>query len=190
MKKKSTFSWVLEFAGRRIKYFCWSVVLAVIGVALSFGPYLIMSDMVVQLLNGNKEWSYYFSKLILMAICWILRLTCHSISTSLSHMGTFNVLGTVRRQLCEKLSKIPLGSVLSDNSGTYKNIIVERVDSMETTLAHIIPEFSANILLPIVIFVYLISLDWRMGLANLISVVIGGILCAGMFVKSGNGLNT
>lgn len=45
MKKKSTFSWVLEFAGRRIKYFGWSVVLAVIGVALSFGPYLIMSDM-------------------------------------------------------------------------------------------------------------------------------------------------
>ena len=187
MKKKSTFSWVLEFAGRRIKYFGWSVVLAVIGVALSFGPYLIMSDMVVQLLNGNKDWNYYFSKILLMAACWVLRLLCHSISTSLSHMGTFNVLGTVRRQLCEKLSKIPLGSVLSDNSGTYKNIIVERVDSMETTLAHIIPEFSANILLPIVIFVYLISLDWRMGLANLISVVIGGILCAGMFVKSGNG---
>ena len=187
MKKKSTFSWVLEFAGRRIKYFGWSVVLAVIGVALSFGPYLFMSDMVVQLLNGNKDWNYYFSKILLMAACWVLRLLCHSISTSLSHMGTFNVLGTVRRQLCEKLSKIPLGSVLSDNSGTYKNIIVERVDSMETTLAHIIPEFSANILLPIVIFVYLISLDWRMGLANLISVVIGGILCAGMFVKSGNG---
>ena len=187
MKKKSTFSWVLEFAGRRIKYFGWSVVLAVIGVALSFGPYLFMSDMVVQLLNGNKDWNYYFSKILLMAACWVLRLLCHSISTSLSHMGTFNVLGTVRRQLCDKLSKIPLGSVLSDNSGTYKNIIVERVDSMETTLAHIIPEFSANILLPIVIFVYLILLDWRMGLANLISVVIGGILCAGMFVKSGNG---
>ena len=76
MKKKSTFSWVLEFAGRRIKYFGWSVVLAVIGVALSFGPYLIMSDMVVQLLNGNKDWNYYFSKILLMAACWVLRLLC------------------------------------------------------------------------------------------------------------------
>ena len=159
MKKKSTFSWVLEFAGRKIKYFGWSVVLAIIGVALSFAPYLIMSDMVVQLLDGNKDWTYYLDKVILMAVCWLLRLICHSVSTSLSHMGTFNVLGGVRRQLCEKLSTIPLGSVLADNSGAYKNIIVERVDSMETTLAHIIPEFTANIILPIVIFGYLLSID-------------------------------
>lgn len=41
---------------------------------------------------------------------------------------------------------------MKDNSGSYKNIIVERVDSMETTLAHIIPEFTANILLLVVMF--------------------------------------
>ena len=187
MKKKSTLSWVLEFAGRKSKYFGWSVVLAIFGVALSFAPYLLMSDMVVQLINGNKDWNYFLNKLILMAACWVLRLTLHSISTSLSHMGTFNVLGTVRRQLCEKLSTIPLGSVLADNSGAYKNIIVERVDSMETTLAHIIPEFTANIILPIVIFIYLLTVDWRMGLANLISVVIGGFLAGGMLLKSRGG---
>lgn len=187
MKKKSTLSWVLEFAGRKMKYFGWSVVLAILGVALSFAPYIVMSDIVVQLLNVNRDWNYYLSKMILMAVCWVLRLTLHSISTSLSHMGTFNVLGTVRRQLCEKLSTIPLGSVLADNSGTYKNIIVERVDSMETTLAHIIPEFTANIILPIVIFIYLLTVDWRMGLANLISVVIGGFLAGGMLLKSRGG---
>ncbi len=99
---------------------------------------------------------------------WIVRIVLHNLSTTLSHVATFNVLGGIRRQICEKLSKIPLGSVLDDNSGSYKNIIVERVDSMETTLAHIIPEFTANIQLPLVMFVYLILVDWRMALANLI----------------------
>jgi hypothetical protein len=61
---------------------------------------------------------------------WLIRMTLHSVSTSLSHIATFTVLGGIRQQLCEKLSKIPLGSVLDDNSGSYKNIIVERVDSM------------------------------------------------------------
>lgn len=42
------------------------------------------------------------------------------------------------RQLTAKLSRIPLGSVPDDHSGTYKNIIVERVDAMETTMAHMI----------------------------------------------------
>ena len=187
MKKRSTLSWILEFAGRKMKYFGWSVLLAIFGVALAFAPYLVVSDMVGQLLADNREWEYYLVKLLLLAGCWVLRLTLHSISTSLSHMGTFNVLGTVRRQLCEKLSTIPLGSVLSDNSGAYKNIIVERVDSMETTLAHIIPEFTANIILPIVIFIYLLTVDWRMGLANLISVLIGLVFAGVMLLKSRGG---
>ena len=103
----------------------------------------------------------------------MLRVLFHSVSTTLSHMATFHVLGSIRKQLCKKLSTIPLGSVLDDNSGTYKNIIVERVDSMETTLAHVVPEFTANILLPAVIFIYLLSIDWRVGLSNLIPAVIG-----------------
>ena len=74
--------------------------------------------------------------------------------------------------------------MLDDNSGSYKNIIVERVDSMETTMAHIIPEFTANILLPIVMFVYLMILDWRLGLSNFISAVIGLVFMSGMMTKS------
>ena len=70
--------------------------------------------------------------------------------------------------------------MLELSSGSYKNIIVERIDSMEKTLAHIIPEFTANILLPLVMFIYLLSLDWRLGLANLISLFIG-VAFAGTF---------
>ena len=187
MKKKSTISWIFEFAGRKINYFGWCVVLAIFGVALAFAPYLVISDIVSNHLQGNRDWDYYFGRILLMAGCWALRLTLHSLSTSLSHMGTFHVLGGVRKELCAKLTRIPLGSVLAGTSGSYKNIIVERVDSMETTLAHIIPEFTANIMLPVVIFVYLLTVDWRMGLANLISVVIGVFFAAGMLLKSRGG---
>ena len=183
-KKRGLLSWVLEFAGRKKSYYFGSVTLAILGVATSFIPYLLIADIVKNLLDNNKDSDYYLKMVILMAICWIVRVTLHSISTTLSHIATFNVLGGIREQLCEKLSKIPLGSVLDDNSGAYKNIIVERVDSMETTLAHIIPEFTANILLPLVMFIYIIKLDYRMGLANLISAVIGVAFAAVMMVKS------
>lgn len=183
-KKRGLLSWVLEFAGRKKSYYFGSVTLAILGVATSFIPYLLIADIVKNLLDNNKDSDYYLKMVILMAICWIVRVTLHSISTTLSHIATFNVLGGIREQLCEKLSKIPLGSVLDDNSGAYKNIIVERVDSMETTLAHVIPEFTANILLPMVMFIYIIKLDYRMGLANLISAVIGVVFAEVMMVKS------
>lgn len=184
MKKRSTFSWVIQFAGRKRSYYIGSVLLATLGVALSFIPYLIIARIVGKLISGNTDFSYYMNLVLIMGLCWVLRVVFHSISTSLSHVATFNVLGGIRTQLCKKLSTIPLGSVLDDNSGTYKNIIVERVDSMETTLAHIVPEFTANILLPAVMFIYLMVVDWRMGLANLISVVIGLFFATIMMAKS------
>ncbi|MBO4866879.1 MAG: ABC transporter ATP-binding protein [Ruminococcus sp.] len=186
-KKRSLLSWILEFAGRKKSYFGGSVVLAILGVAASFIPYLIMADIVEKLLCGNREWDYYLKQVLLMGLFWVIRVTLHSFSTSLSHVATFTVLGTIRKQLCEKLSKIPLGSVLDDNSGSYKNIIVDRVDSMETTLAHIVPEFTANIMLPVIMFCYLLTLDWRLGIANLAGAVIGLVCAAVMFARSKGG---
>jgi len=187
MKKRGLLSWVLEFAGRKRVYFGGSVLLAMLGVAASFVPYIIIANIVEQLLAGNKEWSFYFVQVLLMALFWLIRMTLHSCSTSLSHVATFTVLGGIRKQLCEKLSKIPLGSVLDDNSGSYKNIIVERVDSMETTLAHIVPEFTANLVLPVVMFLYIMTIDWRLGLANLVGAVIGLVFMAVMFARSTGG---
>lgn len=187
MKKRGLLSWVMEFAGRKKAFFGGSVILAMLGVAASFVPYLIIAKIVEQLLSGNREWNYYLKMVLLMALFWLIRMTLHSVSTSLSHVATFTVLGGIRKQLCEKLSRIPLGSVLDDNSGSYKNIIVERVDSMETTLAHIVPEFTANILLPIVMFIYILTIDWRLGLANFVGAIIGLIFMAIMMCKSKGG---
>ena len=186
-KKRGILSWILEFAGRKRAFFAGSVILAILGVAASFVPYLIIADIVSKLLSGNRAWDYYLTQVLLMGLFWLIRVTLHSCSTSLSHVATFTVLGGIRKQLCEKLSRIPLGSVLDDNSGTYKNIIVERVDSMETTLAHMVPEFTANLLLPIAMFIYLLTIDWRLGLANLVGAVIGIVFMAIMLVKSRGG---
>lgn len=184
MKKRSIISWIIEFMGEKKSCFLLSIILAIIGVAASFVPYLLIADIVKNLLAANHEAAYYVTMVAWMGICWILRVFLHSVSTSLSYVGTFHVLKDLRLRLTKKLTSIPLGSVLDSSSGSYKNIIVERIDAMEKTLAHIVPEFSANLLLPIVMFIYLLTLDWRLGLANLISVVIGLCFAAVMMFKS------
>ena len=65
---------------------------------------------------------------------------------------------------------MPLGTVLDLPSGSVKNVLVERIDSIETTMAHITPEFTSNLLVPIALLVYLFVLDWRMALAVLVTV--------------------
>ena len=116
-----------------------------------------------------------------MALCWILRYALHSVSTSLSHHATFNVLANTRIRLLDKLATLPLGTVLDRSSGSYKNIIVERVDSIETTLAHLLPEMTSNIVGAAAVLILLFVLDWRMGLSMLIVVPLGIICFMSMF---------
>lgn len=178
-KERSAVSWLAEFAGEKKNLYVASVIVAILGVACSIAPYIIIGDMVAKLINGNGDWQIYLKEGIIMAAFWVGRVTFHGISTACSHKATFHVLATIRKQLCDKLAKVPLGRVKDTSSGTLKNIMVERVDSIETTLAHIVPEFTANLLAPIAVFVYLLIIDWRMALVSLITLV------AGMFAFMG-----
>lgn len=67
------------------------------------------------------------------------------------------------------------------SSGGLKNILVERIDSIEPTLAHVVPEFTSNLLGPVMVLVYLFTIDWRMALVSLVTVPIGAACMAGMF---------
>lgn len=181
-EKKSIVQWLAEFAIRYKYLYIVSVISAVIGVLSGIIPYVIMGKIVSELIKGNNNMSFYVSQVIWMAIFWIIRIIGHAISTTCSHKATFHVLGNMRKRVCDKLSKLPLGYVKETPSGTLKNIIVERIDSIETTLAHILPEFTSNLLAPICVFIYLLVLDWRMALVSLISLPLGLIAYMGMMI--------
>ena len=87
--------------------------------------------------------------------------------------STYHTLRRVRQNLLSKLSRVPMGTILDTPSGQYKTTIVDRVEGMEPTLAHLLPEMTSNLLVPVSIAVYIFVLDWRMGLASLVTTVIG-----------------
>ncbi|MBQ7919032.1 MAG: ABC transporter ATP-binding protein [Lachnospiraceae bacterium] len=174
-------SYILKFAGDDKKDYIKSVILALMGVVFSLIPYLLMGDIVRKLMEGEKDFGLFLKEGLLMAVCWILRVVFHTASTNLSHKTTFRLLGNVRTALCDKLSRLPLGTVLDIPSGAMKNIIVERVDSMEPTLAHVVPEFTSNIAAPILMFIYLLTIDWRMALLSLATLPIAMVCMMSMF---------
>ena len=179
--KRSAASWLMELAeGRRGEY-ALSILTALLGVACSLVPYFIIIRIITALVNGTAEPAQCFSLCIWMALCWILRYVLHSVSTTLSHHATFHVLANTRVRLLNKLAALPLGTVLDRSSGSYKNIIVERVDSIETTLAHLLPEMTSNISGALAVLVLLFAEDWRMGLSMFIVLPLGIICFMSMF---------
>ena len=176
--KRSLFSWIGEFAGRKKSAYLLSVIFAILSVAFGILPYYFIARIVRELLEGSGDKSFCLYQCLYIAICWILNRILHAISTTMSHKATFEVLAGIRRNLTRKLAKMPLGDVLEESSGTYKNIIIERVDSMETTMAHMIPEVTSNVLIPILIFSFMISINWKLALLSLLSIPLGFLFFA------------
>ena len=181
-KKRSAFSWILEWAGQKRSAYVWSVVLAAGSVIFKVIPYFMIADVVKMFLDGNREFKAYLVKAVWIALSFILAELLHSLSTALSHKATFTVLANIRKTCCEKLARVPLGYVKDTSSGTFKNILVERIDSIETTLAHIVPEFTSNLLAPVIILIYFFLTDWRLALWSLVPVVVGFLSYFGMML--------
>lgn len=180
--KKGTIASLMDFASNHKKYYIISVISAVIGVICSIIPYFLVGRIIVDLIDGVKNFNNYLFLGGISALVWLFRVIFHSISTTLSHKATFAVISNVRKRSIEKLSKMPLGDVISVPSGTMKSIIVEKIDSIETTLAHIVPEMTSNLLVPFGIILYLIIMDWRMALVSLITLPLG-LLCYAAMMK-------
>ena len=192
-KKTATFknahrgliSWIFYFAGSKKGQYIVSVFFALLSVACCIAPYFIIARIVQQLMAGVRDWQLFLKECGITAAFWAGNVVFHAISTSMSHIATFNLLGNIRKAMCDKLTRLPLGTVLDMPSGALKSTIIERIDSMETTLAHIVPEYTSNIILSIVLVVYLFVLDWRLALACM-AVLPVGVIAMCFMLKDGD----
>ena len=177
--KRSTATWIWDFAGEYRSRYVLSVLSAVCGVICGILPYFVMANMIGDLLGGCRDTNIYLQHCLVMALLWVGRCGFHSISTTLSHKATFAVLGNIRKRVCEKLTRVPLGTVLDMPSGSVKKCTGgahrQHRDHYGAYHSRIYIK-TCWCLLPML--VYLFVLDWRMALAVLATVPIGfGCYC-------------
>ncbi len=181
-EKDSTVNWLLKWMKPNASMYVASVLLAIVNVIMKIVPYFLIADIVKMYLAQEKVFNVYLVKAILIALSFIVAELCHSVSTALSHKATFSLLADIRKKCCDKLAKVALGYVKDSPSGSFKSIIVERIDSMETTLAHIVPEFTSNLLAPVIILIYFFVVDYRLALWSMIPVIVGLFCFFGMMI--------
>ena len=144
-----------------------AVILAVVGVVCGMVPYFAAAKIITLLLAGETALAAYTPWLLAALMGYLTRTVLYNSALSTSHKATFNILKTIRQMLLAKLPKLPLGTVTDTPSGKLKETIVDQVYGMETTLAHLFPEMTANITAPALTIVYLFILDWRLALLSL-----------------------
>lgn len=177
-------SWVKtisEFAKIYKGKFILSILSAIISVIGGIIPFIATYQIIILFINHNatlEEVNYW---VIVSLIGYTTKMLFHGVSTVISHISAYNILKEIRLKISEKLSSAPLGNVIDESIGKIKSVMVDRVETVELPLAHIIPEGISNLLLSIGIFIYMLTIDWRMAIAGIVSIPLALIAYGGVF---------
>lgn len=174
MKKESSLSKLLDYAGK----FCYltiaSWILSVISAWLALVPFYYIWRIMKEVLSVAPDFGkaahlkeYGWAAVgfaILSMLVYVCALMC-------SHLAAFRVQANIRTSLMRHILTLPMGFLDKDGTGKIRKIVNESSAATETYLAHQLPDQAGAIATPAGLLVLLMVFDFRLGLLSLIPVV-------------------
>lgn len=161
---------LFQMAGEHKRRMALSVMCAIVSVAAGMIPYFLVQQFIITMLEPEPVIGTLVGIAALVALFLMVKTTLFLVSTNLSHKAAYRILRSVRIQLAEKLTRLPLGYVLERDSGIIKKTMENDVEELERFLAHNIPETVSSAVVPAAVLIYLASVDIRLTFAMLVFV--------------------
>ena len=184
-KEKKGFSLLMEWSDRNKYYIYLSVILALISSISGIAPYLIFYRVIEALAEGNMNMDMAVKMAVILILTTLLRVVCNLFASLSSHRGAYNTLYKVRCMVTEHMAKMPLGALNERSTGEIKYVMNESIEKMELFLAHNLPELVLYMSGPVVMFVYLMTVNVKLGLISIIPLVPVLIVIIAMFSRFG-----
>lgn len=174
MKKESSLSKLLAYAGKFRYLTITSWILSVISAWLALVPFYYIWRIMKEVLSVAPD----FSKAVhLKEYGWaavgfaILSMLVYVCALMCSHLAAFRVQANIRTSLMRHILTLPMGFLDKDGTGKIRKIVNESSAATETYLAHQLPDQAGAIATPAGLLVLLMVFDFRLGLLSLIPVV-------------------
>ncbi|MDO4166987.1 MAG: ABC transporter ATP-binding protein [Eubacteriales bacterium] len=181
-KKRGVLSCLLSYAEESKSKLILSVILSVISITAGLIPYYCFYRIISLFFMGAAD-----GKGIIFWSLWALaayagKVVCFGLSTIASHYAAYHILEGLRNRVAERFYHAPLGEVTRRSIGEIKSVMVDKIEGIEPPLAHMVPEGSGHIVLPVVSMLALAAIDGRIFLASLITFPLS-FLCMGMTIQ-------
>ena len=191
---------LFAFVGESSGKMRFSIFLAVLGELFGMGPFLMVAVLADALYRGTATPMLVLPLCGGAAVCQIIKMLLTWQSSLISHKISFTILKNIREAITDRMAKVPMGVMLETPTGTFKNLIVDNVAKLEDSMAHFMPELPSNIAAPLCSILLIFLLDWRMGLAALVTIPLGTLFFAAMmrgygprmenYMRSANEMNS
>ena len=163
----------MEVLKKHIGQILSSVIIAIIGVFCGVVPYFALAKITQNIAINNTDLEFYIRPILLILGGLIGSVIFHEISTLISHNLAFRIIEDERKKLVRKINRLSMGEIEKRSSGEWTQFMVETLNKIEQPIAHVIPEVIANLIIPIALVVIIFIMDWRIGIANLITLPLG-----------------
>ncbi len=181
-EKKSWLNALFAYAGGEKKRLTLSVVLSVLSVVLGLVPFYCMYELLRLFVLGTAAPADILRWCLLSLAAYAVKITLFSLSTGVSHAMAYTILEGLRLRLADRFLRAPLGDVEAHSIGEIKTMMVDKIESIEPPLAHMIPEGAGHVVLPVISIAALACIDWRLALASLVTFPLS-FLCMGLTFK-------
>ncbi|MGP1520531.1 MAG: ABC transporter ATP-binding protein [Treponema sp.] len=108
--------------------------------------------------------------LILLFLSFVLKNIFIFLAIKISHTNAYNTLFEVRSKIIDKLLLLHLGFFKKHTTGELISIMQQSPEALEFYLAHGKPETIEVVIIPLLSFLFLLLIDWRIGLLMLVGV--------------------
>ena len=133
-------------------------------------PQILLVYLISSLITNNiseDNLKYIFLGIF---ISFALKGVFYYFATKVAHEKAYEKLTELRLDIIGHLKKLSLGFFKEHNTGELTNIVQHDVEQVEVYLAHGLPEIMSVTLLPTIIFIVMIFVDWRLALGMIVGV--------------------
>ncbi|HAE92777.1 MAG TPA: ABC transporter ATP-binding protein, partial [Tissierella sp.] len=125
-------------------------------------PQVLLVLLISKLFNGELTADYFKTIIFSMLISYTLKEIFNYLATKVAHDRAYSKLTELRFAIIEHLKKLDLGFFKKHSTGELTNIIQHDVEQVEVYLAHGLPEIMSATLLPILVFIAMLFIDYRL----------------------------
>ena len=138
--------------------------------ALQVVPFVLLADVARLLLAGAPLGDFLRTAIIAGVIMGLAAVGTTALVMAL-HVYDAVFSASLRRRLMDKLARLPLGWFASRGSGEVKKIVGDDVSSLHYVVTHAETDCVGAVATPLIVLIYLFSVQWRLALVLLLPVL-------------------
>ena len=149
-----------------------AMAIATAAAVLSTAALLVMAQILKDLLAGRADWWLATLLLVLTFAAFALR----AYAFRVSHLAAFRLETLLRSQLAERLAQVSLGFLHDRGAAALTKVMQDDVRGLHVFVADSTPLYARAYAAPLIAFVVLLVVDWRLAL------VAAAVLGVGMVI--------